>query len=110
MTEPERTTPTAAERVEAGAAWLDEHKPDWVDLIDLDDLAMSSCSACVIGQALGTWLDRPDALRDRHTAAALGFDLPDEQRGSREVQAVAYFHLEREWAQLITARREESRA
>jgi hypothetical protein len=39
-----------AERVAAGAAWLDQHEPGWVDRIDVDRLSLSSPCDCVLGQ------------------------------------------------------------
>lgn len=43
-------TPTLRERIEAGAAWLDEVKPEWRDLIDLDVLDVGDGRYCVLGQ------------------------------------------------------------
>lgn len=50
-------------RVAAGAAWLDEHVPDWVQRINDFDLA--SEHACIIAQLYGGWVMRPDELRER---------------------------------------------
>lgn len=46
---------SAAERVAAGAAFLDEHDPDWwragvERAIDLDRLRMNDGRACILGQ------------------------------------------------------------
>ena len=46
---------TIAERVAAGAAFLDEHDPDWwredaERAIDLDALSLGSTTCCVLGQ------------------------------------------------------------
>jgi hypothetical protein len=43
-------TPTVRERVERGAAWLDEVKPEWRTLIDAEGLQMYSPQFCVLGQ------------------------------------------------------------
>jgi hypothetical protein len=43
-------TATIAERVEKGAAWLDEHRPGWVDRIDLETLDLGDPCRCVLGQ------------------------------------------------------------
>lgn len=40
----------AAKAVERGAAWADEHRPEWVDDIDLDQLRMCSGRTCILGQ------------------------------------------------------------
>ncbi len=41
------------ERVEAGARWLDGHRPGWVDRIDLDTLDLGDPCRCVLGQEFG---------------------------------------------------------
>lgn len=41
---------TIADRVALGAAWLDQHYPNWVNAIDLDTLDVSNCTSCVLGQ------------------------------------------------------------
>lgn len=54
------TVPTIAERVAAGAAYLDRHMPTWVDVIDLDRLDLGDPCGCVMGQ-LVTY-ETPDPL------------------------------------------------
>jgi hypothetical protein len=41
---------TIRERIERGAAWLDEVKPEWRNLIDTETLDMHTGNACVLGQ------------------------------------------------------------
>ena len=41
------------ERVERGAALLDEKRPGWVDVIDLDDLNLGDGCTCIGGQFCG---------------------------------------------------------
>lgn len=41
---------TIEERVQAGAAWLDERYPGWFQVIDLGTLDISRCDLCVLGQ------------------------------------------------------------
>lgn len=41
---------TITERVAAGAAFLDEHDPEWWREIDLDKLNLASSEVCVLGQ------------------------------------------------------------
>lgn len=36
--------------VASGAAWMDEHCPDWLQMIDLDMLDLSQGDRCVLGQ------------------------------------------------------------
>lgn len=82
MTEP---TLTLAERVAAGAAWLDEHQPGWDHLIDLGRLDMSDGCLCVLGQvyesAARAANDKADA--DAQAAEDCGFepDWPDYTDG-----------------------------
>lgn len=40
-------------RVARGAALLDEKEPGWWEKIRIEELALSSCYRCVIGQLLG---------------------------------------------------------
>jgi hypothetical protein len=47
---------TIAERVDAGAAWLDNHYPRWVDRIDLDTLDLGNCTRCIGGQLAGLYV------------------------------------------------------
>ena len=47
------TQSEARERVARGAALLDEKRPGWPSHIRVNDLRMSSCSTCVIGQLEG---------------------------------------------------------
>ena len=42
---------SAEERVAAGAAWLDEHRPGWERMVDLCILEMSDVEWCICGQA-----------------------------------------------------------
>ncbi len=46
---------TVEERVTAGAAFLDENYPGWLDRIDLDELRMDWCDACILGQVAGSY-------------------------------------------------------
>ena len=45
-----RRESTTRERIEKGAAWLDEVKPEWRTLIDTEILRMYSGVSCVLGQ------------------------------------------------------------
>ena len=44
------TTDIIRERIERGAAWLDDVEPGWRSLLDLEDLHLSSNDSCVLGQ------------------------------------------------------------
>lgn len=65
------------ERIEAGAAYLDETLPGWWDTIDLDTLNMGSGCRCVLGQLavdmLGAEVDDEDEIIVDYNRAA-GFD------------------------------------
>lgn len=95
-------------RIELGAAWLDEVKPGWVDLVDLEKLYLGSCTRCVLGQLfaenekdlngfdmghiiLGGW----DSAVEEH-----GFDVPVIHQNDE------YETLTSEWKSYISSRRE----
>lgn len=44
----------AEARALTGAAWLDEHVPDWIDRVDVAELKLNDSSACVLGQVAGS--------------------------------------------------------
>lgn len=48
------TTNPYAEEVSLGAALMDEKFPDWFDIIDPNQLTMSSCTKCIIGTVMLT--------------------------------------------------------
>lgn len=75
--------------VKKGAAWLDENHPDWMHHINLSELRMNVCNACVIGQAVGNYYavinvaagypERGSASmqeESRHWAVEHGFQTP----------------------------------
>lgn len=51
-------------------------RPDWRERIVVDALDMADASACVAGQAWGSWLGVPDAVR-YHPAFAGDLDRED---------------------------------
>ena len=113
---------TAAQRVEAGVAWLDEHVPDWVDRVEVKDLELTSACDCVLGQIFAEHDTGMGAgfvaavecgMRDqfaddgRYTmepvltgaqAIALGFD-------SFEDGGITYEALQAEWEDIIESRK-----
>jgi hypothetical protein len=104
------TPSTVAERVAAGAAWLDEHEPGWETLMNVLDLDMSVGCRCVLGQLYAAaaedsnWEDgfshgvaAHDISSDQ--CIALGFD-------THPLGPVNEFAaLTAEWRRVITARR-----
>lgn len=112
---------TIAERVAAGAAWLDEQMPNWWNAyrIDLSKFDMAAGCGCVIGQlypAEGYEVDEDDeespfehAIEtgwldlDERAAIVLGFyaTTPHTIGGT----AREYDRLTTEWRRVITERR-----
>jgi hypothetical protein len=102
---------TIEQRVEAGAAWLDASRPGWLDRIDLDELRMDYCDACILGQIFGDYWDAPLADHippygeemDKYEAKAaqLGFQSVDQRTGS----TAELSELGAEWRALIEGRR-----
>jgi len=101
---------TIQARVQAGAAWLDENRPGWIDRIDLATLDLGDPCRCVLGQEYGDWDEAPDALTEQPESSDLGFDRdsfgyspswPENRRRS----AVLYVELTAAWRDYITARR-----
>lgn len=81
MTTKTQAAPDIRERVTAGAAWLDQHRPGWLNRIDLITLDVSDPECCPIGQEYGTYDDRPADLRNGRREAALGFYAPPTADG-----------------------------
>lgn len=93
---------TIGHRVEAGAAWLDEHRPGWWQRTDVDMLAMHSRCRCVLGQEFGDYYMVPLMLDESVT---LGFDCKhiDGEPAKTEFDA-----LTEAWRTLIETRRAEA--
>jgi hypothetical protein len=96
--------PTVAERVAAGAAWLDEHKPGWWQRTDLDRLDVASERHCPLAQEYGTYYRAPVMTHDQ--ARTLGFDC---SLAAAELGAMAedfeFAELTETWRALIEDRR-----
>ena len=91
-------------RIERGAAWLDEHHPGWRDKVNVDTLDLSDCTMCVLGQLSGQEGDNwPTVVRSFDLTFAevnsLGFSLirflDDSMDG-------LFVHLTNEWKQYLT--------
>jgi hypothetical protein len=76
-------TDTLAERVERGAALLDERRPGWWDEVDVGRLDIDHCQLCVLGQLWGEYDDgRNEMLTNQRDAVLHGFDTTDRWAGS----------------------------
>lgn len=87
------------ERVAAGAAWLDKHRPGWADAINLDQLDLADCTVCVLGQVYGDFWNAPlsDGLPGEWTRRATEMGFADDHG--------RYTELNEAWAALIDERR-----
>jgi hypothetical protein len=107
------------QRVQAGAAVLDEHNPGWHNRIDLDTLQLACGCDCVLGQIyqemfptdiLGSTylhvLDSNETPVNRGNAWNLGFDI-NKWVNERWVSQGEYLPLETEWVKLIRERRNQ---
>lgn len=99
---------TVAERVSAGIALLDEKKPGWASLVDLESLDMASTSWCILGQVFDGYTIACDFLGISHTKipgyrdmqARCGFDASAEAYGNA-CETTDFLNLQEEWAQRI---------
>ena len=107
--------PTLRAAVGRGAAWLNEHRPGWQDKIDLDRLALESCTRCVLGQLYGSFSEGLDVLFDSFRmggrppdTAEFGFAVRDQEYGpdlSTDQARPAYGALTALWREEIARRR-----
>lgn len=111
-------TLTITERVAAGATWLDQNKPGWIERIRLNALSLNECEECVLGHVFGDYWRAPLAdsnpnesmqATDEHNlrAAAMGFTIEASEynkflnRGGDDPWSA----LQAEWYRLIEERR-----
>jgi hypothetical protein len=107
---------TITERVAAGAAFLDEHDPEWwrADVeraIDLDTLDLAEGDVCILGQRC------PLAANDQYIAYGVMLSGLQEtfavdhwavQYGFQADDSAEYDDLTAEWRKVITGRRAAS--
>lgn len=100
------TLSTVADRVAAGAAWLDDHQPGWVDRIDAAQLDLEDCKECVLGQLFGDFAVavRHQFGNDDEMVSRLGFEIPVSVMGRGDVSG-RYAELTETWRELIAAER-----
>lgn len=99
-----------AERVKAGAAWLDEEKPDWFESVGQP--SVRNCGKCVLCQVFKKshfrWARHSAGLSSRN-AALMGFDVMTgmNEDGTDLIEDIdeAYSMLENLWAAEIEQRK-----
>ena len=104
---------TIAERVAAGAAWLDERKPDWWSAIDIIAFDIDDCRDCALGQIYGSYWDSPLFADLESIQGALFFVSDDERETIARAKPLGFYAesdetiwLNAEWERVIRARRE----
>lgn len=96
---------TVTERVQAGAKFLDKHKPGWWQDIDVKRLNLGSPCRCILGQLYHDFNEGIEWLRDIDFDTdpdALGFDV-DEYDWPETSKSFAA--LTKAWKEEIQARR-----
>lgn len=86
---------TIAERIERGAALLDEHAPDWPSRVNPARLCIASGCECMVGQVFGNYWDGMGAMGQPGSGSAFGFIA-----GEGEMD-----EIEAGWRDLIARRR-----
>lgn len=102
---------TTATPAEYGAAYLDEHYPDWANRINLWQLDMGDPCHCIAGQRFSTAADGNGFawFHNQHGdefVARLGFDAPDDT--PPELLHETFDCLTAEWSQLVASRQAQT--
>jgi hypothetical protein len=98
---------TQAENVEAGAKFLDEHIPNWFELIDVDLLDMSVGCSCIRGQ-LEDHLD-PEMVDNIISGGEISYILYPVELGLVTVSVNdSWNDLQMEWIKQIEARKRQA--
>jgi hypothetical protein len=87
----------AENRVARGAALLDPEEPGWFNRIDTDQLWMSRCDTCILGQLYGDYTVGLRALGLTHRQAI--------DRGFMMGEGVNYLQLTNEWRRVVEDRK-----
>lgn len=104
---------TMEQRVNRGAALLDEKRPGWWKSVDLARLDLNHCERCVLGQLFGDYKEGRSALcllsglsNSVKWSFDCGFTLvgPDVDCGDEEMEK-----LTQAWTKLIQQRREQQK-
>lgn len=79
------------DRVQAGMAFLDEHFPDHVDRVNLDNLDINSGAWCPLAQAAGTFY--VSAADDLFAKWIIDLRFYDDQEGTYVSQKLGFFAM-----------------
>jgi len=91
-----------AERVDEGAALLDEKLPGWAERINLAQLDLASCYQCVLGQLFAFEYDAEDG--SPYGAGVRALDIPDISPSWYGFDGADANALNAEWRRVITER------
>jgi hypothetical protein len=101
-----------AERVAAGAAWLDIQRPEWLPGIDLGRLDLSNPCLCVLGQVFAAAVDGTEFrdYGDGYSYAVNQLEAPESAGGFtiNPITGESFADLDEAWRELITERRSAS--
>jgi hypothetical protein len=93
---------TIQERVQRGIELLDAKVPGWASRINLDNLQLSDCVECVLGQLFGRFSKGADELGLDYCSSKIrdhGFDAqPSDATGD-------FQRLQKEWVRRIQERK-----
>jgi hypothetical protein len=91
---------TLAERVAAGASWLDQNQSGWEERIDPVRLDLSDAEDCILGQLYGGFYYAPVELDATYR---YGFDI--DTRSAAHGRSIDRFdQLTEAWRQLLAER------
>lgn len=93
--------------VNAGVAWLHEHKPGWLDTVDTTRLAVDSHRRCPLAQAYGQPFDEAVAAAGLSPAESTALGFYDDDDHNREPGASLYPALTEAWQAAIHYERAE---
>jgi hypothetical protein len=99
---------TVAERVAAGAAFLDEQEPGWDKRVDPNQLDIGASCKCPLGQLHGSYSDGllSTGILDLYgTSADIDHGFMWASRDRFEDVRAEIFVLTAEWKRVITERR-----
>jgi hypothetical protein len=97
------TRAEARQRVERGAALLDEKSPGWREKVDPETLEMSSGCGCILGQVYG------DYMGGLHRLASNWWEVADTRLGfmvdgESDNDIADYVILQNAWLELLGAK------